>query len=561
MRKTIAIALMITLAIASASAASLEIFRLSHPVYDEVEMLYVLEGKASPLGAKPWTRTDVSHLISRIEPSSIHGRVLKDRIESYIAEEKSQGFILNAEIAPRLFLHSDSQFSSNGSIVASSSLDEPAVWLGLGYRFRNCIALYTDFALAVPFTDVHGYDESGAITRYPSRRLGMICSSNIPFLPDSLDIMNFPNNAYLSLGFDAFRFVSGRGQIEWGNGMMGNMMLGNTLPYHDYLSLAFTGSDVFSYQMLASFFTHSRNKTSTSDRFPLDGLRMLIAHRFEFSFFGGKVLLALNEGIMYQSPTNYFDPRLLNPLFFLHNGFMAGNSNSLATAELEYSPVRNLSLYLQLAVDDLAVGGEPKPGEQGGSADGIGAMAGVRYFMPAGDGIMHMNAEFVYTSPFLYHRAMENEPVYTKELYFVSSTRNMIGGSGFVERYLSFPFGSDAIAAQVDIGYRKTSVFDVTGTLSFMAHGVIDQYSTTTQYSGGEEITHAPSTSNPFAPDESKGGVVEYTLTAGVRAQYYILDYLPVDAGLNLVSVWNMGNQRASVKTDLQFDIGFRLFY
>ena len=89
---------------------------------------------------------------------------------------------------------------------------------------------------------------------------------------------------------------------------------------------------------------------------PLNGLRFFLGHRFEFTLIKGKLQIVLNDSLMYQSENNYLDLRLLNPLFFLHNGFMAGNSNSLASLEVEYSPVRYLSLYGQFALDDYGTG-------------------------------------------------------------------------------------------------------------------------------------------------------------------------------------------------------------
>lgn len=46
------------------SAGSLEMFRLDHPVYREMDALYTIEGKASPFGARPWTELDIMRLLS-----------------------------------------------------------------------------------------------------------------------------------------------------------------------------------------------------------------------------------------------------------------------------------------------------------------------------------------------------------------------------------------------------------------------------------------------------------------------------------------------------------------
>ena len=94
-----------------------------------------------------------------------------------------------------------------------------------------------------------------------------------------------------------------------------------------------------------------------------------------------------------------------------------------------------------------------------------------------------------------------------------------------------------------------------------MAHGVIDEFSSISQYQGGEKITYAPSTSNPLGTDEDKGGVIEYTLSFGAEAEYRIYEWMPVSVGLDLIMVWNKGNYPVPFSADLQLNIGFSVNY
>lgn len=546
-------------------AASLELFELSHPVYDELEALYVMEGKASPMGAKPWTQADVRRLLDGITPSYDGSKELWNHINGYIKE--SDGFIFNAVLDPQFFYHTNEDFKGAKYIVSSDELDKQVAVLGFGYKYKDNVALYMDLSVGVTPSDVHTVSQTTLLPAdYTNNRLNSKWGTNIPYLKDPLNIMNFPNNAYLAVGTSAFRLVSGRGQVEWGNGVLGNMVIGNTLPYHDYISLTFNGSNKFTYQLLSSFFSHSVNKLNNgnNDRMPLNGLRFFLGHRFEFSLFNGKLLLALNDTIMYQSKDNYVDLRVLNPLFFLHNGYMAGNSNSLASLEIEFSPTQFVSIYAQFGLDDYAVMGEPRPNEAHSSADGLGLMLGFRYRKPlTRTFLFHGNGELVYTTPYMYHRAMEYENTFTRELYFVSSTRYMTGSQSFLERYLSFPFGSDAIAASFSAGIEKIGLFDISANLFLMAHGVIDEYSSIRQYTGSEAITMTPSTSNPLGTEEDKdkGGVQEYTLAAGLDLTFYIQSWLPLNIGVDFVSVWNKGNYKAPVAYDIQVNAGLTIKY
>ena len=159
---------------------------------------------------------------------------------------------------------------------------------------------------------------------------------------------------------------------------------------------------------------------------------------------------------------------------------------------------------------------EPKVGEtDGASVDQYGAMLGMRMTIPMTEGYFYGNAEAVYLSPYLYHRAIDGA---NQNLYFVSSTRVYQDGVRGIFRYLSFPFGSDAIAATVKAGYRKPGDWSFELSAFAMAHGVIDKYSNINETQSADQYTEnkAPSTENIFGSDaEQKGGVVEYTLDVG----------------------------------------------
>lgn len=531
----------------SLSAATLKLFELDHPVYNEVESLYVLEGKASPLGAKPWSEVDVDHLISAITPTSIYTTELKNKINSYIEKDKDTGFIFDAVINPQLMFQTNKNtFNSGDCIVKSDLLETPLATVGIGTYYKSNIAFYIDMAVGVV-----PYDTSAETS---AERFSRFYGANIPLNMDDFSFMNLPNNAYFAIGYDVLRLVTGRGQVEWGNGVMGNTMLGNTLPYHDYLSLSYTGNK-FSYQLLTSFFSHSENaKPGASDRNPQKGLRFFLGHRFELSLFDNRLLLALNDGIMYQSKEGFLDLRLLNPMFFMHDAYIAGNSNSLLTFEVEYGIMKGLTMYGQLAIDDWAVFTEPKPGESGSSPNEVSAMAGLRF----DKGSFYGNAEFVFTSPYVYHRALNIEGNDSNELDYISSTRYMNHGIQQIRRYLSFPFGSDALVGQLQLGYRNLNTFDVKGIASFMAHGIVNKDSVIRQYNEGEEVVHTPSTYNPF---DGKSGLVEYTLTLGAECEYKVLPYLPINAGVYLITIWNKDNSNVPVSFDIQFNLGFKLIH
>lgn len=495
---------------------------------------------------------------SVIDPATEGGVRLKEKIAGYIRPEKDFRGIFSVGFTPSMYVHTNpSDYGKAEDAFDIDAVNTPVADIALGLTYKEYIAGYMDFSLGFNFADVS--------TESTDPRYMNIFSTNIPFASEGSISMNFPERAYVALGFDAFRIVGGRDRISWGNGVMGNMMIGDTLPYHDYISLSFTGSEWFSYQMLVSFFSHSvnfkDNSSADSDRTPLHGVRFFLGHRFELRLFSGKVKFTVNESIMYQAADGYLDPRLLNPLMFLHNLYMAGNANSLAVFELEYAPVKTLSLYAQIAIDDLAMPNEPQPGKDAGaSADGWGLMGGVRYSYALPDGDYFFgNAEVVYTSPFLYHRA-KNTSESAFDLYYVSSLRVQDGGAKSISRYLSFPFGSDAIAALIRFGYNDIDLYEIEGNLFFMAHGVIGKNSITTQYKGPSDASMAaPSTSNPFNPDEN--GSVEYTFAFGAEGEVSPLSFLSMDAGAYCFFIWKKDNNPSPCSIDFQLSLGLTIRY
>ena len=567
MRKGLLTVLLSVVLACTVSAASLAMFDMDHPVYGRMDALYLIEGKAAPLGARPWTETDVRHMLDAVNPRTEAGRALKAEISGYLSDSDGFKAKFGASFTPVISLHANKAFDSSSDFYDRDLLNKPAADILLGMTYKNNVAALMDFSIGFDFADANVYTDDDVKDQYTSRYKENF-GSNIPFVSDGKISMNFPDRTYLALGFDAFRFVLGRDRVSWGNGVMGNMMLGDTLPYHDYFSLTFTGSENFSYQMLVIFFSHSANLSNekgdyiSPDRVPLKGLRFFLGHRFEMRFFDGTFKLALNESIMYQSESGYLDFRALNPLMFLHDLYIAGNANSLATFEIEYSPIPNLSIYAQAAIDDLAMPNEKKSGEKGASVDGWGVMGGIRFSIPQDNGNYFFgNAEIVYTSPFLYHRAMEKDG---KDLYYVSSNRYIVGNNvTAITRYLSFPFGSDAIAGLFRFGYDDIDLFRIEGSVFFMAHGIIDEKSVTKYYDGtfsGNPST--PSTENPFNPGENKdNNSPEYTFVLGGSGELRAASWFSVEAGVYSMLVWNKDNEPDAFEPDIQLSLGCTFRY
>lgn len=563
MKKTISLVFLVLLA--GALYASMFMFDMDHPVYEEMDALYILEGKTEAMGIRPWTDADVRRLVNAIAPRTETGKAIKRRIESYLAEagDKDFKFLHEFEITPGVALHTNKDdFDLAEDWYSVNVQDDSLLNLGLGFLYQDYIAAYAEFSLGFTFADADDYSDGNNTPASSDDRYKEYLSTNIPMISEGNISMNFPNRAYFVFGNKALRVAVGRDRLSWGNGMMGNLMLGDTLPYHDYISLTFTGSNNFNYQMLFSFFTHSVDYTKEDDREALEGLKFFYGHRFEWNFLDHSLKFVVNESVMYQSESGHFDVRVLNPLMVLHNFYIAGNSNSLLTMELEWTPFQKWTFYLQLAIDDLAVGEDSAP-DDGASADGYAAMLGVKGVFPKKENYLYTGFELVYTSPYMYHRATDRSSA-AYDLYYVSSLRMNADGLKIISRYLSLPFGSDALAALFRVGYNHLDKFKVESNLMLMAHGIISKDSTLKWYTGDEAVPTAPSTENDFAEDhygELSEGEIEYSAIIGGEGEMAVNEWFSIKGALYLNMYLNKDNEDSSLTGDLQLSVGLRFHW
>lgn len=593
LKKALAIVFVFLGLFASAlSAASLLFFDLDSPIYNEMNALYVMEGMAVPPIPKPWTEIDVERLLGRVNPTSETSKTLYDAIKSHILVPKGDfsGYF-DIYVSPQFLLHSNpDEFNSYSSIAVPGSLNEAFAGFSLYASFKENFAGYLDFdvaklsstmeqSLVFPIGYVSGASgiPSGSTPSeanffpYDSRYGKWVFGSNIIGIPSFAYSPNFPNRTYLVGGTRNFRASVGRDRLKFGAGLMGDMLIGDTLPWHNYFEVAFTGSEWFGYTFLMDFFTYETNFNNPFwFDFNIEGIRYLINHRFDFSMFRGKLNLSVNDSQMFASPDFVLDPLSLIPLFFLHNVYLGRQANSLISVEVEYAPIKNFSAYIEAAMDDV-----PGPDERGwnekvpGAAlSGWGIMGGVRGTIPYGKDYFTLNGEIVYTSPYLYHRANytdQSQTGYEQNLYFVSSLRTLEGQMyKGIFQYLSFPFGSDAIAGLLRFGYERPSLWRVNFDAFFMAHGIIRKFSLTKFYPEGsaegfgDELL-SPSTVNPS--DTSENGPVEYTLVLGGTAIWDVYSWLKLEGSLYYIGVLNKNNRKTNWLSDVQLGVNVTISY
>ena len=548
MKKRFLLLLILAAILTSALSAShdMEIIPLSSLVYEYMESLYVLEGKAAPQGAKPWTVADVKQQLDRITPTSVPAQNLYDILSEYTdkEDEKDVKVDVDMSLTPSIGLHiNNTDFGESGK-WRSKVLNDKLLHLNGSLYVYDYFA--ADMGLSLGFAN----SVSQVSTSEP--RFNNKISTNIPFLSAGNIDVDVTDNSYISVGVPYISLSLGRGQLSLGNGKMGNLILGNNLPYHDYLSISASNNTWFDYTMLMSFFTHPQNYYQGHTSL-IHGIQMFIAHRFEMRMFSDKLRITLNEATMYQSEDNTIDFRVFNPLLIMHGFYISANANSLASIELEFAPFRNFQLYASFAIDDLAVKEEKAP-EPGATLNMWGVMGGMRVSVPAKKGYFTLGLEAVYTTPFMYHKDSYGNADYS--LDFIGTVSFMHDNKKVYNRqYLSFPFGSDALAAMLDVSYTNPLKWSIGLNLFAMAHGITNINTKGEIYPNENNSGKLPGwimTENPFTGEK---GEISYTFDIGFNAECYLMRNLSVSAAADFIYVVNMDNKAGQNRQDLQFTL------
>ena len=364
------------------------------------------------------------------------------------------------------------------------------------------------------------------------------------------------------------------------------MVLSDNFPYHDMVRFS-TYGDKLKYTYLVSFFPSKKNYyndegfigTGNNDSTnTLDGLFFYSAHRFEARLFNDKLGFALTEGLIYASETNNIEFAALSPLYFMHNGFMPNNSNSTLAMELDWTPVKGLSVYGQILLDQFTMPGIETPVgpdlEEPASPNGTAYLVGGKYLMPLMNGVLTINPEFAYVSAFCYLRNGYNEKY---GMDYVGAIRSRL--YAFQERGL----GTDILYEDYVIGYKygpDCMVANLAATwegekLSLSANGMFIVHGTHDLWTKwGKVPAHAgdlyeqytgPTSSHSQNDNYRYQGYYDaktvrnskwYTLDIGVGAKYRLLDKLQISLNIDYVGMWNIFNVDGRNASDIQFILG-----
>jgi hypothetical protein len=566
---------------ASGFANNQKIYPVDTDIIDAITFLYLGQGHAVPSASAPYSRAEYFKMLDKLdvehfseEQRSVYDYAIRMLNENIYHEDRdgvSYGwdFSINLEN----YLHSNTDFNTRELWVRDYQDQKPF----LAFSFQTW-----------PGDLFYGYFE-GEVANIRNLTGGFGSKNvftNIPMVsPNVFDdlSLNFPYRSFVSVGGDFWSVQLGRDRMNWGNGVSGNLFLGDNVKYHNMLRAAVFG-DKFKYTFVSSFFPHPKQYVSDAkdhnclkgagQEALLDGIYMFMAHRLEWRSFGDRLNISLSEGIMYQSEENLIDLRVLALSGLYHNYYIRSNANSLLGLEVEFTPVKNLSLYAQAVVDEFALPGEPRPSAtKSGFPQAMGFLGGVKYYkVLPGSLAFKASFEAAKTDPFLYLRygSGSNSPEVSSPseygLSYVVAVREFGSQSNVLynSSFLGYRYGCDAITFNLNAGLKSFGRWNVEANGFYMLHGTHDMFTAWAVEGGSNGVT--PGISTPTSQHEttnyndpnaqSERNAVSRTVVLGLHGAYIFNRNFNAFAQLDYTNIRNQGNIRGQDANDFQLTIG-----
>lgn len=383
---------------------------------------------------------------------------------------------------------------------------------------------------------------------------------------------NFPFDVGVSLGYKGFNLIIARGSVSLGEGYTGNTAIGDNYDYQEFMKTGFYTRNTSVFINL-TYFDSSREEanpwdTSISKFTGYRNIRhaavyeLVLFDRAKFSF-GSVTMLDTNTA---------FDFRYLNPFMILHNMYNFHESgileaNNLITVDVSWAMASKWNLYVQFSLDQIQIKGEA----DGYYADfgytdpnAFGGLLNVSYTdIVRNKGILNLYAECVYNMSSMYLNTKyfdENGNVTQKKTasrhcwsqdFLVGYHREEESGSDI--NYSGYKYGPDCIVASLGGTYRVPSLFSISSSVLYMAHGEKGRGSNTSNYTFDGLDTVDKVTSFGLT------GTVEHSLVVKAEGEIRVWKYMKVSLGVAYSQRWNYRNIENRKFSNLQGYLGFTL--
>lgn len=463
MKRTLAIILSAALIVSSLCANTMRTYTSRDDVYKDVSRLCRMAGVLGPSGYSPVTAQELAISLERIDRSTLPPDLADeyDRLLAVLTESKplfesgvfgfdlTAGLNVQANIADERDFDFANEFSDGpakdrrNETLIPYRYQEPALYGQARIYFGDNVQLEGDIQFGN--NQHHLYESSFGwlLTHHDGQWL---------WLNDAMETkttsapVQFPYRAGLSVGNDYFSFIIGRFPHSMGNGVTGNLLVGDNFTYQEIASMSFA-SRYFTYRISATRFDMQFDGWNTEDGIEsshYDGVegsfsrreftgdqQFRIVHSFDIDL-ADKLRFEVDFGTMIVSQS-LFDLRFFSPFLILHDYYNYTNelsleyfdeANNIMAFSLEAALGHGLSAYASFLLDQFQI-----PGLETATVPlSFGVLGNVKHTMRLGDGNLDSYFEIVYTNPYLYlngkYKEIDGERFYAHNLDFIVGYHN-----------------------------------------------------------------------------------------------------------------------------------------
>lgn len=373
--------------------------------------------------------------------------------------------------------------------------------------------------------------------------------------------ISFPSKAYMSIGTDSLNLIVGRDKLSAGNGVTGNLILGNNHWWKDFVKLSIAKLPItYDFSIIA----FDKNSNYAKDPLDLETFdlnsehRIVVIHRFSmapwkwFNF-------SVSEGSLQYGSDVLSDLRLLNPMLMIHgtNGYTIGNQNNFFGFELQFLPIDGLELNFGVIFDQIQVRAELDDGKPKDDMppNANGFMANALYSFALEKGIATFYVEGVYTSPCLYLKNQVGGYDYWYTNLIVGNNLWDNGNSDL--SYLGYKYGPDTIAVGLGGNYSRLDGFKYGLDILFKAHG---EHGIVNRENQHDSVELGPEHFYDVSPTYTEGVTLpEYRLAVSGYIEMRLLSWMDFSGNVAFVRDWNHNNVIGANYYDVQMAVGFKI--
>ena len=348
-----------------------------------------------------------------------------------------------------------------------------------------------------------------------------------------------PYRTFISVGGENWNLLWGRDRFFFGSGITGSLLLGDNLPFQNSLRFDFF-KDSFKYTFFSSFYPHPNNYGNTDQNKDYSGLFMYMFHRFEYAFFKN-FSVTVSEGIIYQNEQGFLDLAFYNPMALFHSFFIRNNANSILSVDFNYAPIKNMNLWLQVAVDEFGFG----TSEELHNPNAIGILFGGRYTYDVKPVKGVTSLEFAYVDPYMYLRDCPDPSKGTAgtvggydRLDFIGAYREYTVdvGATYYKEFLGYKYGNDSVVVSLKQEFIHPTDYKAVAQFTYIGNGEMNK---DTKWQDVTDFVFAPS------------GKARHSFICSFSGDYALTD------SLSLYSKLDIPMQFApEFKMDTQFTLG-----